>query len=70
MFEADKIAVSILGDKKSDSKAEESGEDAGKHAFIAAMEAGRSGDWDTAYEAFEAAVAACMAKGDDPPSEY
>lgn len=64
MFDPDKVAMEIVSEPKESSK-EDKADGPGKHALIAMMEAARSGDFDTAWEAFEAAVAACANEGDD-----
>jgi len=68
MFDPHKAALEIVAEPHEESGEKDEGGSAGKHAFIAMMEAARAGDFDTAWEAFEAAVAAC--ESEDDPEVY
>jgi hypothetical protein len=67
MFDPKKTALLILGKARGGSDPGDEGEGLdGKEAFKAAMEAAKDGDYDAAYDAFKAAVAAC---GDEPDGD-
>lgn len=69
MFDPDSVAMTIVSGGGKD-KSDEKQDQPGKMALIAMMEAARSGDYDTAWEAFEAAVAACAAQDSSLEEDY